>query len=75
KLSLGADGPPGSYEDFDRADVFLVIGSNMADSPPARARPCQIMHGRESANRAASVDAAPLKSARLQLLDHLSFPN
>ncbi|MET9865703.1 molybdopterin-dependent oxidoreductase, partial [Streptomyces sp. NPDC006386] len=31
KLSLGADGPPGSYEDFDRADLFLVIGSNMAD--------------------------------------------
>ncbi|MEV2210458.1 bifunctional nitrate reductase/sulfite reductase flavoprotein subunit alpha [Streptomyces sp. NPDC050997] len=34
KLSLGADGPPGSYEDFDRADVFLVIGSNMADCHP-----------------------------------------
>ncbi|MET9830332.1 bifunctional nitrate reductase/sulfite reductase flavoprotein subunit alpha [Streptomyces sp. NPDC006385] len=34
KLSLGADGPPGSYEDFDKADVFLVIGSNMADCHP-----------------------------------------
>ncbi|KDN74112.1 reductase [Streptomyces olindensis] len=34
KLSLGADGPPGSYEDFDRADLFLVIGSNMADCHP-----------------------------------------
>ncbi|MFG3041099.1 molybdopterin-dependent oxidoreductase [Streptomyces sp. NPDC048330] len=34
KLSLGADGPPGSYRDFDRADVFLVIGSNMADCHP-----------------------------------------
>ncbi|KUO14959.1 bifunctional nitrate reductase/sulfite reductase flavoprotein subunit alpha [Streptomyces dysideae] len=34
KLSLGADGPPGSYEDFDLADVFLVIGSNMADCHP-----------------------------------------
>ncbi|MEU6114146.1 bifunctional nitrate reductase/sulfite reductase flavoprotein subunit alpha [Streptomyces sp. NPDC047117] len=34
KLSLGADGPPGSYEDFDRADVFFVIGSNMADCHP-----------------------------------------
>lgn len=34
KLSLGADGPPGSYEDFDQADVFLVIGSNMADCHP-----------------------------------------
>ncbi|MEU9031336.1 bifunctional nitrate reductase/sulfite reductase flavoprotein subunit alpha [Streptomyces sp. NPDC048383] len=34
KLSLGADGPPGSYQDFDRADTFLVIGANMADCHP-----------------------------------------
>ena len=34
KLSLGADGPPGSYEDLDRADLFFVIGSNMADCHP-----------------------------------------
>ncbi|PJK32710.1 reductase [Pseudomonas sp. S10E 269] len=34
KLSLGADGPPGSYEDFDRADLFFVIGANMADCHP-----------------------------------------
>ncbi|WUH92425.1 molybdopterin-dependent oxidoreductase [Streptomyces sp. NBC_00433] len=34
KLSLGADGPPGSYQDLDRADVFLVIGANMADCHP-----------------------------------------
>lgn len=34
KLSLGADGPPGSYDDFDRADVFFVIGANMADCHP-----------------------------------------
>jgi sulfite reductase (NADPH) flavoprotein alpha-component len=34
KQSLGADGPPGSYEDIDRADLFFVIGSNMADCHP-----------------------------------------
>lgn len=34
KLSLGADGPPGSYQDIDRADLFLVIGANMADCHP-----------------------------------------
>ncbi|MGV9803413.1 molybdopterin-dependent oxidoreductase [Mycobacterium sp. NPDC003449] len=34
KQSLGADGPPGSYADFDRADLFFVIGSNMADCHP-----------------------------------------
>ncbi|MEU5841059.1 bifunctional nitrate reductase/sulfite reductase flavoprotein subunit alpha [Rhodococcus sp. NPDC047139] len=34
KQSLGSDGPPGSYEDFDHADVFFVSGSNMADCHP-----------------------------------------
>ncbi|WP_329499193.1 bifunctional nitrate reductase/sulfite reductase flavoprotein subunit alpha [Kitasatospora herbaricolor] len=34
KLSLGADGPPGSYRDFEGADAFLVIGANMADCHP-----------------------------------------
>ena len=34
KLSLGADGPPGSYQDFDQAVVFFVIGANMADCHP-----------------------------------------
>jgi len=34
KLSLGSDAPPGSYDDIDHADVFLVIGANMADCHP-----------------------------------------
>lgn len=34
KQSLGADGPPGSYEDLDHADLFLVVGANMADCHP-----------------------------------------
>lgn len=34
KLSLGSDGPPGSYQDMDRADLFFVIGANMADCHP-----------------------------------------
>lgn len=34
KQSLGADGPPGSYDDIDHADAFLVIGSNMAECHP-----------------------------------------
>jgi sulfite reductase (NADPH) flavoprotein alpha-component len=34
KLSLGADGPPGSYKDIDRLDCALVIGSNMAECHP-----------------------------------------
>lgn len=34
KQSLGADGPPGSYQDFDCADLFFVTGANMADCHP-----------------------------------------
>ncbi|MGV9971089.1 molybdopterin-dependent oxidoreductase [Nocardia beijingensis] len=34
KQSLGADGPPGSYDDFEHADLFFVIGANMADCHP-----------------------------------------
>ena len=34
KQSLGADGPPGSYTDFDCTDLYFVIGSNMADCHP-----------------------------------------
>ncbi|MFG1417664.1 bifunctional nitrate reductase/sulfite reductase flavoprotein subunit alpha [Xanthobacter sp. V0B-10] len=34
KLSLGSDAPPGSYDDLDAADLFLVIGANMADCHP-----------------------------------------
>ncbi|WP_334076867.1 sulfite reductase subunit alpha [Paenibacillus sanfengchensis] len=34
KLSLGADGPPGSYRDIDQAELFFVIGANMADCHP-----------------------------------------
>jgi NADPH-dependent sulfite reductase flavoprotein alpha-component len=32
--SLGADGPPGSYDDLDAADLFVVLGANMADCHP-----------------------------------------
>lgn len=34
KLSLGADAPPGSYEDLDCTNLFFVIGANMADCHP-----------------------------------------
>lgn len=34
KLSLGADGPPGSFDDIDCAEIFFVVGANMADCHP-----------------------------------------
>lgn len=34
KRSLGADSPPCSYEDIERSDCLLIIGSNMAYAHP-----------------------------------------
>ena len=34
KQSFGSDGPPGSYEDFSKADVIMLIGANIADNHP-----------------------------------------
>jgi assimilatory nitrate reductase catalytic subunit len=34
KSSFGSDGPPGAYDDLERADVVLLIGANIADNHP-----------------------------------------
>ena len=34
KISFGSDGPPGVYEDLQRADVIFLIGANLADNHP-----------------------------------------
>lgn len=34
KRSFGSDGPPGAYEDLERADVILLIGANLAENHP-----------------------------------------
>jgi ferredoxin-nitrate reductase len=34
RTSLGSDGPPTCYEDFDLADVIFIVGSNMAEAHP-----------------------------------------
>ena len=34
KLSFGSDGPPGAYEDMEKADVVLLIGANIAENHP-----------------------------------------
>ena len=34
KASFGSDGPPGAYEDIEKADVILLIGANIADNHP-----------------------------------------
>jgi anaerobic selenocysteine-containing dehydrogenase len=42
KLSFGSDGPPGSYDDLEKADVILLIGANIADNHPIL---CQYIEG------------------------------
>jgi assimilatory nitrate reductase catalytic subunit len=34
KRSFGSDGPPGSYEDLEHADLILLIGANIAENHP-----------------------------------------
>ena len=34
KISFGSDGPPGAYEDLEKADVILLVGANVADNHP-----------------------------------------
>lgn len=34
KRSFGSDGPPGAYEDLQRADVIFLIGANIAENHP-----------------------------------------
>ncbi len=34
KLSFGSDGPPGSYDDLEHADVVVLWGANVADNHP-----------------------------------------
>jgi assimilatory nitrate reductase catalytic subunit len=38
KRSFGSDGPPGAYEDLERADVIMLIGANIADNHPILCR-------------------------------------
>ncbi len=34
KRSFGSDGPPGCYDDLERADTIVLIGANVADNHP-----------------------------------------
>jgi assimilatory nitrate reductase catalytic subunit len=41
KRSFGSDGPPGAYEDLERADLILLVGANIADNHPILCRRLQ----------------------------------
>jgi assimilatory nitrate reductase catalytic subunit len=42
KRSFGSDGPPGAYEDLEKADLIFLIGANIAENHPIL---CQHLEG------------------------------
>jgi anaerobic selenocysteine-containing dehydrogenase len=67
KLSFGSDGPPGAYEDLERADVVLLIGANIADNHP-------ILWQRLSANRLRTLIVADPRVTKTAMLADVHLP-
>jgi anaerobic selenocysteine-containing dehydrogenase len=67
KLSFGSDGPPGSYEDLEKADVVLLIGANIADNHPIL---CQYLE----ANPSKTVIVADPRVSKTVLLADIHLP-
>ena len=67
KLSFGSDGPPGNYEDMERADVVLLIGANIADNHPIL---CQYLE----ANRNKTVIVADPRVTKTAMMADIHLP-
>jgi assimilatory nitrate reductase catalytic subunit len=67
KRSFGSDGPPGAYEDLERADVILLIGANIADNHP-------ILWQRLEANRGKILIVADPRVTKTAMLADLHLP-
>src|SRR5215469_7589834 len=67
KKSFGSDGPPGSYDDFAKADVILLISANVADNHPIL---CQYLE----ANPSKTVIVADPRVTKTAMLADLHLP-
>jgi assimilatory nitrate reductase catalytic subunit len=67
KLSFGSDGPPGSYEDLETADVVLLIGANIADNHPIL---CQYLE----ANRNKTLIVADPRVTKTAMMADVHLP-
>src|SRR5205085_5421893 len=67
KLSFGSDGPPGNYEDMERADVVLLIGANPADNHPIL---CQYL----TSNRERTLIVADPRVTKTAMMADLHLP-
>ena len=61
--SFGSDGPPTCYEDIQHADVFLIIGANMAVNHPVLFQMIRKRRAKESNTRIITVDPRRTKTA------------
>lgn len=67
KLSFGSDGPPGAYEDMEKADVLFLIGANIADNHPIL---CQYLE----ANPRKTVIVADPRVSKTAMMADLHLP-
>jgi assimilatory nitrate reductase catalytic subunit len=67
KRSFGSDGPPGAYEDLERADVVLLIGANIADNHPILCR-------RLESNRSKTLIVVDPRVTKTAMLADLHLP-
>jgi len=67
KRSFGSDGPPGAYEDLERADVILLIGANIADNHPILCR-------RLAANPGATLIVVDPRVTKTAMMADLHLP-
>jgi anaerobic selenocysteine-containing dehydrogenase len=71
KLSFGSDGPPGSYEDMEYADVILLVGSNIADNHPIL---CQRVERGKIRNPGAVLIVADPRITKTAMMADLHLP-
>ena len=67
KRSFGSDGPPGTYEDLERADVIFLIGANVADNHP-------ILWQRIEENRRKTLIVADPRVTKTAMLADVHLP-
>ena len=67
RRSFGSDGPPGAYEDFEQADVILLIGANIADNHPILCR-------RLEANPSATLIVVDPRVTKTAMMADLHLP-
>ena len=67
KISFGSDGPPGAYEDMEKADVVLLVGANLADNHPIL---CQYLE----ANRNKTLIVADPRVSKTAMMADIHLP-